>query len=182
MALSTFRANTFRADTFISVIGPSEIVVVAPKSKAGGHVLPFRRYADTPEVSAEIRALWALNYPTVIVPSALYREALQRQEVELPERVEISYPDRLPDRKRVSVALPQYEVVAKHVLADIEAATLLNSEAYTISPFVGTIAPNAACGTPELCNTGVGMRTVIPPTTVMNPTDEELVLLALRVI
>lgn len=183
MALSTFRANTFRAQTFTTVFGSQPAAVTPPvvvEQQGAGRVLPFRRIANTPEVSGVAAFHWDVSWPTVVVPPALFRKsALFKVDVDISPVV---YPDPLPERvkrRKTAVALPQFEV--KPVGGVTTPVT--GVELVSLSCECGTTSTDCTvtAGATTTVNTSVNyaMRIVLPPTTVRNPTDEELVVITL---
>lgn len=155
--------------------------------RTGGSVAkPFRRAAVTPLVHASVAATGASKYPAVVVPADPALKPAPRDVTPAPaDRFAGHYvrADNVIELVRpVTLALPQFELAAVHALAAPEVgAELMSSPAAVAS--VGEVAPPAAASAVRLQHAAsVAFRTVLPPVTVRNPTDEELVAIALKLI
>lgn len=184
MPLSTFAARTFRADSYIAPLSQQRPEVVQPveQKPAGGVILPFKRRAETPEILIEINGLWTVEQPQVVVPPVLYRAPVYTGvDVEI---APVVYPKPLPEiqRNSASVATPQFLSYAEYNVGDVTSGVTLPTQATSAlaKPNAG-VAMSGASVTSSI-DTASGMHKVLPPVTVRNPTDEELVLIALDVL
>jgi len=184
MPLSTFAARTFRADSYIAPLSQQRPEVVQPveQKPAGGIILPFKRRAETPEILIEIKGLWAVEQPQVVVPPVLYRAPVYTSvDVEI---APVVYPKPLPEiqRSSASVATPQFLSYAEYNVGNVTSgATLPTLTANALVESSVNLAMSGATVTPSI-DMASGMHKVLPPVTVRNPTDEELVLIALDVL
>lgn len=182
MPLSTFAARTFRADTFTAPLGQQRPEVVQPPAKnTGGTVLPFRRRVETPEVAAQVQVLWEVAPPIAVVPPALFRPT----PAPLPEKAPaIVYPAPLPEveRKGVTTTIPQFRIYAQLETATASTASLIVGVESAGMANYGVAVPAGSATAKNSLGAGITLHTILPPTTIRNLTDEELVAVALGMI
>ena len=181
MPLSTFAARTFRADTFVAPLGQQPEVAQPPKKNTGGTVLPFRRRVETPQVSTEVQTSWQLEQPIAVVPPAIFRPPLPEPAVKI---YPVVYPDPLPEIQRtgVSVSTPQFLMYAQPELAEASTSSNIVGDSGTLLSNYGVAVPGGSAVADNRLGAGLTFHNVLPPSTVRNLTDEELVAVALGMI
>ena len=147
----------------------------------GGTVRPFKRVAVTPEVLAEIYAKWDIIPPAIVIPSdpalrPIYPEPIVVQ----PDRFAGTNVTELT--KGVVLALPQFSLLtSSETLPPLTGATVDEVSAH-INASSSLVDPMAGSETAPVNAASMAFRTGMIPTTIRNPTDEELVAIVLGLI
>lgn len=157
--------------------------VYDPDASVDGGRFRVRRYADTHTVSAEIEAHWAIQLPEVrSAPALTYENTVNLVSKPLKTKVKVKYPDPLPDVKRAKVATTGVTISVKNEMLLPTTGCESSTGCYNVTISYKLESPESASHTNNRIGSGVFLRTVLLPTTVRNPTDEELVVMALNVI
>lgn len=156
------------------------------KAVGGATAAPFKRYAVTPEVMAEIKADWQTFFPTVVVPAEpALRPTYQKIPSAAPERYDgyVSGPDNVVElTRKVAIALPQFNQI---VFGETETPILgvsLEATAAQQRVMGETDLPSASAVAATVGAPAMAYRTVLLPDTINNPSDEELVAIALKLL
>lgn len=181
MPLSTFAARTFRADSFVAPLSQQRPEVVEQKPD-GGVVLPFRKRAETPEVFIENKGLWQVEQPLAVVPPALYRTPVPTSTPLPPAPAPLPRPAPQVEQKSATVATPQFLSYAEYNVADVASGVTLGLGAVSASVNQATGDVTSGAVTTEEVGVNVSMYQTLYPATVRNPTDEELVAIALKLL
>lgn len=154
-----------------------------PRASVDGGRFRVRRYADTHPVSAEIESRWTIQLPEVrSAPALTYENTVNLVPKPLKTKVKIKYPDPLPDVKRAKVATTGVTISVKNEMLLPTTGCESNTGSCNVTISYKLESPESASHTNSRIGSGVFLRTVLLPTTVRNPTDEELVVMALNVI
>lgn len=154
-----------------------------PRASVDGGRFRVRRYADTHTVSAEIEAHWTIQLPEVrSAPALTYENTVNLVSKPLKTKVKVKYPDPLPDVERAKVATTGVTISVKNEMLLPTTGCESNTGSCNVTISYKLESPESASHTNNRIGSGVFLRTVLLPTTVRNPTDEELVVMALNVI
>lgn len=182
------RANVFTTGT-CNISGSCslqlELADVAgdPRVSVSGGRYRIRRYADTHLVSAELEAHWSIELPEVrSAPALTYEATADLIPKSTKSKIRIKYPEPLPEVTRVRLATTGVTVTTKNEVFLPTTGCESNTGSCNVTISYKLESPESASYTNNRIGSGVFLRTVLLPTTVRNPTEEELVVMALNVI
>ena len=147
----------------------------------GGTVRPFKRVAVTPEVLAEIYAKWDIIPPAIVIPSDPALRPIYPEPI-------VVQPDRFAGtnitevNRKVVLALPQFNMETSGEVFDPTTGVSLETVGGHIKLVGSAVDPEAAAAPVPVAAQTMAYRTILLPTTIQNPTDEELVAIALQLL